>query len=635
MHKTKLPLLTILILLILLLYTGCAKQQAFIPVKADKGVLDLTKTDLNQSVLALDGSWEFYWGMLLSPEEITEAEKNRDFIDVPRTWNRYKINDKEISGDGYATYRLTIYAQDNMRLGIKIPRIFTAYKLFVNGKILASAGVVGNSRGSMVPQYLPQVTTFDSQDQNEIVIQVSNFYHRSSGLLESIVIGSEKQILGMQYKSIAFELLLFGGLMVMGLYHIALFFFRKKNTSNVYFGLFCLFVAIRTLLSGERFLVYLIPNFNWEIAHKIQTLTFYLGVPLILVFFKLVFPKYFHSIVVSLTKWISIAFGLVVLLTPAKIFTVVNPAYQIFTLITIAYIICIFINILHHKEKGIGLIIIGALALLISSINDILYLSIWVNDQSSNLLREIIRIGNLSTVGQLLFALSVSLVLARRFSDSLEQEEQMTIKLREMNLNLDELVKKRTHDLEDSRKKIEFQNIELEKANQSLQLLTLKDPLTGLWNRRHYEHMLKVEWNLSIKLSRPISLLVIDIDNYKEYNDFYGHMAGDNCLVNIADTIRVLSDNMSFRYGGEEFTVIIPGKGKEEAMKMADLIRTKIEEKRISHRYSSAGSWVTVSIGCATMVANIECSQEMIFLAADKAMYRAKDAGKNRVAFYE
>ena len=624
--------------LILSFLGGCSNQIPYKRPKAEMGVLDLTQWRLDEEVIKLDGQWEFYWNQLLGPLELKDSGAQKTgYIDIPGSWNHYTIEDKELSGDGYATYRLILKTEKNRRLGIKIPRIFTSYKLWVNEELIATAGTVGKSRRTMIPQYLPQVALFESQQgENEIVIQVSNFYHRSGGILESLITGNENQIIGLRDRSIAYELLLFGSLSIIGAYHLALFLHRKKNTPPLYFGLFCLFIGIRTLLVGERFFIYLFPEFNWEIAHKIQTMTFYLGVPLILMYFKSVFPNDFHPNIAKTVMGIGIAFGGLVLFTPAKIFTIFNPAYQVFTFIVIIYIISTFIKILHRKEKGIELIIVGGLALILTSLNDIVFLSIWMNDHSSYFLRSLFRTGSLSSVGQLVFVFANSLVLAKKFSNALEQEEVMTAQLKEINLNLDELVIKRTEALEESREKIEYQKLELEKANRALQLLSLKDPLTGLWNRRHYDDTIQLEWNRTLRHKRPISLMMLDIDCFKEYNDCYGHKAGDECLIQVAQAIEGLfkrASDLVARYGGEEFIVIMPEQGKDEAIKMAHLVRKTIEDLNIPHKCSSVSLWVTVSIGVTSMIPHVDCSPKEIFLAVDEALYQAKAAGRNQVKF--
>lgn len=124
----------------------------------------------------------------------------------------------------------------------------------------------------MVPQYLPQVVSFDVlAGDNDVVLQMSNFHMSSGGLLSSILLGSEAQLLAIRYHGLAYELFLFGALMMMGVYHLALFVFRRKDRAPLYFGLFCILVAIRTLLIGESFLYFAVPDLNFAVARKLQT----------------------------------------------------------------------------------------------------------------------------------------------------------------------------------------------------------------------------------------------------------------------------------------------------------------------------------------------------------------------------
>lgn len=629
-YKKSLTLYFALFVLAVSVLGGCSNAVTSEIPKAEKGVLDLTQWDTEERVIRLDGEWEFYWEQLLSPQDFKRTMPKSEYMTLPISWNHY-------SGNGYATYRLVISLRENCKLALKIPRIFTAYDLWVNEEFIASAGTVGETRETMTPQYLPQLAFFEAQEgENEIIIQVSNFYHRSGGVLESIKLGAEKEMLGNQYKSLAFEFILFGSLMIIGTYHLALFLFRKRDLSSLFFGLFCIFVGIRTLLVGERFLIYLFPDFNWEIAHKIQTLIFYLGVPLILMFFESVFHSYFSKRVVRISQSFGIIFGCMVLFTPARIFTLFNPVYQIFSILIIIYIVMTFVKLLCKKEKGVLLIFIGGISLILTSLNDIVFLSVWMNDDSSSFLRGIFRTGNLSSVGQLIFVFTNSLVLAKKFTMALEKEEVMSKQLKEVNLHLDQLVLERTGELEKSKKEIENQKLELEKANTALQLISLKDPLTGLWNRRKYDETIELEWRRCLRHKRPLSLMIIDIDNFKTYNDTYGHNKGDDCLVKIARAIGSCfnrAEDLVARYGGEEFVAIMPELAEDHAMRMAELVRNSIEGLKIPHRSLSVGDHVTVSIGVTSGIPEQEKAPIDFFTIADKALYEAKAFGKNQTKF--
>lgn len=636
MKHLQLLLLLIILLAPIHVLGGCSSQQSGLGPKAEEGILDLTQLQFENDIAQLDGEWEFYWNQLIDPDEM-DSGLITGYIAVPGTWNNYTTDEGTVSSYSYATYRMTFITDKNERLALKIPRVLTAYKLWVNGELRAAAGTVGKTRDAMIPQYLPQVAIFEAQQgNNEIIVQVSNFYHRSGGILESIKIGSEKLILGLRYKNIASNMLLFGCLMFMGAYHLALFFFRKKNISELYFGSFCILIGIRTLLVGECFLIYLLPGFSWEIAHKIMTLTYYLGVPVILMFFLSVFPAYFSVRVTKLAQIIGAAFGLLIILSPARIFTFVNPIYQIWTIIAVIYLFSGLIKIAVHKEKGGWLIVSGATAFILTSVNDIVFLSIWLNDKGPSFFRALFRTGNLSSAGLFIFAFTNSLLLAKSFSDSLEQEEIITLKLTEVNANLDKIVLHRTEALVESNKKIEQQKLDLEKANRQLQKLSLKDPLTKLWNRRKYDETINVEWNRCLRHQRPIALLLMDIDYFKEYNDYHGHMAGDECLIKIGRAIKnslLRSTDVAVRYGGEEFVVILPEMDKEEVIKIADMLRQKIEALYIPHGQSPVSRYVTVSIGVSHTIPKMNTSSDDLFTAADKALYQAKAGGRNQVKF--
>ncbi|HHY40143.1 MAG TPA: diguanylate cyclase [Syntrophaceticus sp.] len=632
-------ILSLIFFTLIIYLSGCST--VFLPdqPKAEQGILDLTQWQFEKDgVIKLDGQWEFYWNQLLESHQLKNSGiAMTGYISVPGTWNHYNVDHKELSGNGFATYRLRFITEADERLGLKIPRVFTSYKLYINGEQIASAGTVGSSRETMTPQYLPQIALFEPQPgENEIIIQVANYFHRSGGLSEALILGNEKQITGLRDRSVAYELFLFGSLIIIGIYHITLFFFIKKDKAPLYFGLFCSLIGIRTLLVGESFFIYLFPDFSWEAAQKFQTLAFYLGVPLIIMFFNSLFPEDFQAKITKIINWVGAGFACLVLLTPARIFTIFNPAFQLFVFIVIIYTIVNFIRIIRRKEKNGRLIILGGIALAIASLNDIAFSSIWLNDHSAPLLRNIVRTGNLSSVGQLIFVLLNSLELARKFAHALVEREKMTAQLQEINLNLDKLVHKRTKALEEYREQIENQKAELEKVNKALQVLSLKDPLTDLWNRRHYDRTIQLEWNRSLRHKYPLALMMIDIDNFKAYNDCYGHKAGDECLVKVAQTTQEFfrrASDLVVRYGGEEFVVIMPGLGKDEAVNMAQLLRKAIEELHIPHKHSSVSPWVTVSIGVTSTIPDMKGSPQQLFLAVDKALYEAKAAGRNQVKY--
>jgi len=174
---------------------------------------------------------------------------------------------------------------------------------------------------------------------------------------------------------------------------------------------------------------------------------------------------------------------------------------------------------------------------------------------------------------------------------------------------------------------------ELSAANQKLELMTLTDALTGVVNRRGFDQVLEIEWNRSIREEIPITLLLIDVDCFKYYNDNYGHIAGDNCLKRVAEAIAGVPQRLGdlvARYGGEEFAVMLPNTDDKDSI-VAHKCRLGVEALAIEHGFSLVARVVTVSIGAATVKPQRGTSFVSLIQAADKAMYLAKAEGRNRV----
>lgn len=158
------------------------------------------------------------------------------------------------------------------------------------------------------------------------------------------------------------------------------------------------------------------------------------------------------------------------------------------------------------------------------------------------------------------------------------------------------------------------------------------DALTGIGNRRTFDERLDEALRAAVRDAKPLSLLMIDVDDFKRYNDTYGHFAGDEALRRIADAVRIAAErpnDAATRYGGEEFAVILPDTDLSGAQTVADRIRNEVARKNIPHRTSRAASYVTVSIGGTTVWAGLADARSVIE-RADAALYQAKEAGRNR-----
>jgi diguanylate cyclase (GGDEF)-like protein len=173
----------------------------------------------------------------------------------------------------------------------------------------------------------------------------------------------------------------------------------------------------------------------------------------------------------------------------------------------------------------------------------------------------------------------------------------------------------------------------LETANQELQQLAAVDSLTNLANRRQFDRYLSQQWQQMRRQIDWLSLIIIDVDYFKLYNDSYGHLAGDFCLQQVAKVIKSSVQRVTdlvARYGGEEFAVILPATSAEGALQLAEKIIKNVRKLEIVHEKSAVSSFVSVSLGVASVIPEKEMTPASLIALADGALYAAKSSGRDR-----
>jgi len=182
--------------------------------------------------------------------------------------------------------------------------------------------------------------------------------------------------------------------------------------------------------------------------------------------------------------------------------------------------------------------------------------------------------------------------------------------------------------------KARIQNhIRLSMLTSMLESMAWMDGLTCIPNRRRFDEALDTEWKRAQRAAAPLAVIMVDIDCFKEYNDHYGHGAGDACLKKVAATLVssvTRAGDMVARYGGEEFILLIPETDAGGARQLADELCRGIEAQSIAHEYSSASSWVTISAGYASVIPGHDVSPSSLLEEADRMLYAAKKSGRNR-----
>lgn len=209
----------------------------------------------------------------------------------------------------------------------------------------------------------------------------------------------------------------------------------------------------------------------------------------------------------------------------------------------------------------------------------------------------------------------------------LENKSQSEEHLQKINQELERQVKKFAFQLE-------HQNQELKK----LFLLATTDRVTGIANRYRLEDFLEQEWGNAIRNQISMSIIMIDIDYFKPYNDTYGHLDGDRCLKQVAQTIKSSvkrSKDLVARYGGEEFIVVLPDVNLAGAQKVAQKIRAEVKALKILHPSSPISDRVTISLGVASIIPKINSEFPTLIHIADRALYLAKTQGRDRITVYQ
>ncbi|MCX5962608.1 MAG: GGDEF domain-containing protein [Cyanobacteria bacterium] len=217
--------------------------------------------------------------------------------------------------------------------------------------------------------------------------------------------------------------------------------------------------------------------------------------------------------------------------------------------------------------------------------------------------------------------------------------------LEDYNKTLEQDVSERTLALEieiQERKRAEMlakrAELALRQANQKLESLATLDGLTQISNRRRFDEFLQHTWLMTMRDGREMSVILCDVDYFKNYNDTYGHQAGDVCLQQVAKAIQKTvqrSGDLVARYGGEEFVIVLANTDAEGAVSLAERVKSAIASLKILHSTSDVSSYVTISMGICTMVPKLTVLPESLVSCADKSLYLAKRHGRNCIKHYQ
>jgi HD-GYP domain-containing protein (c-di-GMP phosphodiesterase class II) len=398
--------------------------------RAQAGVLDLRSWDFERDgPVKLDGQWRFYWQQLIMSGQdaggIDEPLAGRGtipelrYLELPRYWNKLDINGKQLSGEGYASFGLTILLPETgLHLAVKTIEILTAHAVYINGIQIARVGQPGSGPASSIPHGSPSLSGFQPAGQElDLVIQVSNFHHRKGGILGSLQLGTEQDLGKLHQNSMAFSVFQISSILIIGLYHISLSFHRRKDWTAVLFGFFCLIIALRALTTGSAYIYELFPAIPWEAANRLEYISFYLALPVFCMYLRTIFPGEFNLWILRVIQLAGTVFSALVLLVPAIVYTHSVQPFQAFTVFVGLYISYVLVRGIRLKRDGAGILLAGFIIMFATVINDVLH---------SN---EVIYTGFYVPMGLLVFIFSQAYLISLRFTRTLQTVELQTTQL--------------------------------------------------------------------------------------------------------------------------------------------------------------------------------------------------------------
>jgi len=531
------------------------------------------------ALIRLDGQWEFYWNTFIEPDKNKRADApNREIINVPGRWNR----STDYPAHGFGTFRLDIRGLDSGKIYcLYVPEMISAYRLYANGIQIGGNGKVGESPERSSPRFIPRLATFYPEgDRAEILIHVSNYHYRNSGIWRSLLMGNPMDVSRYRDLHIIIQVGLAAVLLAIALFHIGIYINRREEKAEFIFGLLCLTFLIRILCTGEQILTLFIPAIPWELARKLEYIPFYATAPLLARFMNLLFPGESSRGFYRLYVGMSLIYGLLVWIFPVRINNYLVTYAEGMMILGIFYATWIQIRALIARRKEATLIAVAYIIFSLAVVNDILYAS------------QILPSMYLSPFGFVIFICIQSQMLINRYTRSFYQRDLL------------------------ARSRDQFREA------------SITDSLTGLFNVRYLHLVLERAIADSFKKKGAFSLIMADVDNFKDFNDTWGHRQGDEVLKKMGAIIRgsAREKDSPCRYGGEEFAVVLPDTPLDEALEVAERIRCRFE-KGVETDERMRG--ITVSVGVAQH--RISETADELIERADQALYSAKHQGKNRV----
>ncbi|GFN31358.1 sensor domain-containing diguanylate cyclase [Paenibacillus xylaniclasticus] len=570
-------------LIILVFIMGCV---GFIPMHASAAAYQEKVKD----------GWLFYHEQLITGASASSG--NVPLVQLP-----VQFDDLDFPANTYGTFIKKVKIPENMvnqQLGFKLPHVYSAVAIFIDGKKLKEIGKVGTNASEHETVLRTVIVPFTPTSSTvEIAIQVSSYDHIRGGFSAAPAIGDLETIERNYQLGRYLTICVLTIISLVGIATLMIGLMNRHEKLFLTFGLFAIGIAIRGVVTVPYLYNDLPLSLSYELATRIEYISTSVSFALYALFIYFLYNKLFSKWIIHANLIVFLSIAVLATFTEPKLFQKLFFGVFPFALLFILYNIWIMFKALKLKLELAKSLLLGILFVIIGYIGE--YFSALGIIYSPPIANPMIMIN----------VLLVLFSLCRNYVQHVD-------KLKVLNSKLDELVKERT--------------LQLNQANEELKRLVNLDSLTGIYNRHKFNETISENFVTAARHNECLSLIMLDIDEYKKYNDYYGHVHGDDLLIRIAQLVkRLLPDDVTFaRYGGEEFAVILPGYSLQASQRIAEEIRRTVEDERMENLGRGHGI-VTVSIGCAERKADQIRDEKELVTVSDERLYVSKALGRNRV----
>ncbi|KAB3530500.1 diguanylate cyclase [Alkaliphilus serpentinus] len=404
--------------------------------KVEKGVVDLNEWSYqDDGIIKLNGQWEFYYDQLLAYHDFYTKEplKPSGYIDMPRSWDGYKIDGKEINKMGYGTYKLRVINSSVENLAIRLPYRFTDYTIMIDDEIIAT-----KEPADRIVLETKNVFFKPSSRNFDIIIQVPSQAFFDGGTHLPIYIGSQEALINKEKKDLIKDMLFFASLIIMGLYHVALYAFLRRMKYILYFGLLCIAVALRSIHVHEALLINNFMPLSFQTFYYFNVASLLLIIILFGSFISGLYPLESSKKVLKAFQGYSILMIIITLVFPYPVYGYFRGLNNIVLIACAVYYLSVMLKAAFRNREGANIMVFAMAFMLVSVLNDVLYVS---NMKIFSYLY------GMTTYSIVIFIFALAIILSKIYADTFISVDNLSKKLMSLDKIKDEFLANTSHEL--------------------------------------------------------------------------------------------------------------------------------------------------------------------------------------------